>query len=67
MSSFVNYQLLSLLKHFVTVGTLIFLYPLVNSHMIVIDTMKSKGFTTLSTLIRFLSSVFCHMLRHVLL
>ena len=61
MSSFMNYQMLSLHKHFVTVGTLIILYPTVNSQMIFIDTMKSKGFTTLLTLIRLLSSVLCHM------
>jgi hypothetical protein len=64
MSSFMNYQMLSLHKHFVTVGTLIILYPSVTSHMIFIDTMKSKGFTTLFTLIRFHSSVFCRMLLH---
>ena len=64
MSSFMNYQMLSLHKHFVTVGTLIIFHPTVNSHMIFIDTMKSKGFTTLFTLIRFHSSVFCRMLLH---
>ena len=50
MSSFMNYQMLSLHKQFVTVGTLIILYPSVNSHMIFMDTMKSKGLTTLFTL-----------------
>ena len=62
MSSFMNYQMLSLHKHFLTVGTLVILYTSVDSHMISIDTMKSEGFITLFTLIRFLPSMFLHML-----
>ena len=38
MSSFMNYQMLSLHKHFVTVGTLVIHSPSVNSYMIFIDT-----------------------------
>ena len=67
MSSFMNYQMLSLHKHCVTVGTLIILYPSVKSHTIFIYTIKSEEFTTLLTLIRYLISVFCRTLWHLFL